>query len=393
MADPAAIMLCCHAFPAFSETFVVEHAVLLASAGHQVTVCATEVDQPAVQALNRSRGVNLRAADIDRSMADRGGIGRTMWLMRRLGWRYRARTRHLTGRERVAAASLLEVFAAQSRPTIVHAHFGPMAVQAAVAARICGLPLIAEFHGYDVTSHVAKHGWDAYREHLRDATLVVHSQFVGGLVREHLGRECTLVPFGVDTSRFESPARASSWPVPLKLLVVGRLMPQKGQEVALQALARLDPALDARLTVVGDGDSRRSLEQLASELGIAGRVTFTGSIPHPEVARIMAASDMLLVPSRTSAKGWKEAFCLVALEGMATGMTVVATDCGGLGETVGTGGVVVAENNPAALAAGVASAIQQGTPEYWQKRALAKAASYPIAAMRKAYLALASRIA
>ncbi|OLC06450.1 MAG: hypothetical protein AUH42_05535 [Gemmatimonadetes bacterium 13_1_40CM_70_11] len=114
-------------------------------------------------------------------------------------------------------------------------------------------------------------------------------------------------------------ARGASGPV---LVAVGRLVPEKGFDLLLQALARVRLQMPtARLVIVGDGPSRVSLERLARRLGIEGAVSWTGFLDNP--FPYMAAADAVVVPSR-----W-ETFANVVPEAMALGVPVIATRCGG----------------------------------------------------------------
>jgi glycogen synthase len=115
------------------------------------------------------------------------------------------------------------------------------------------------------------------------------------------------------------------------LLFVGRLVSDKGADLLLQALAKLP---GRRLTIVGDGPEAAALVWRAEEWKVAERVTFTGAKRGEELARLMNAHHILVVPSR-----WAEPFGIVALEGAASGCAVVASDGGGLPEAVGPCGV------------------------------------------------------
>jgi glycogen synthase len=154
---------------------------------------------------------------------------------------------------------------------------------------------------------------------------------------------------GVNASRFR-PGPERSWRG--ELLCLGRIDPRKGIEVALRALA-LEPLAGCRLRVVGDGDRGHlaELEELASRLGIAGRVVFE-QVPGERVPALLAGADALLFPVQ-----WEEPWGLVPLEAMAAGTPVVATGTGGSGEylTDGVNSLVYApRDDPAALAEAVA---------------------------------------
>jgi D-inositol-3-phosphate glycosyltransferase len=148
-----------------------------------------------------------------------------------------------------------------------------------------------------------------------------------------------VVPCGVDTARFRplprDRARArlgleASEPV---VLFVGRIEPLKGIDVLIRAAAQLEGRF--RVLVVGgdDKDAARKAEllALASELGLADKVTFIDAVRHDDLPTYYSASDICVVPS------YYESFGLVALEAMACGVPVVASRVGGLKETVQDG--------------------------------------------------------
>lgn len=156
--------------------------------------------------------------------------------------------------------------------------------------------------------------------------------FASAHLREHAERTTTwdladrvVVPHGLDLSRVGAsapPGRA--WRG--RLLFVGRLVPEKGVEVAIRAVAAVR---GARLDVVGTGPTgyRRRLEDVVAELDVADRVTLVGEEGGDRLRRRWADADALLFPSQ-----WPEPFGIVPLEAMAAGLPVVATGTGGSGE-------------------------------------------------------------
>ena len=108
-------------------------------------------------------------------------------------------------------------------------------------------------------------------------------------------------------------------------LFVGRLSPEKGIETLVDAAAAV-PGLPVR--IVGDGPSRSDLERRARERG-AGNVTFVGRRPRADVVAMMKEARVLVVPSV-----WHEPFGYVAVEAMACGLPVIASEAGGLRELV-----------------------------------------------------------
>jgi glycogen(starch) synthase len=116
---------------------------------------------------------------------------------------------------------------------------------------------------------------------------------------------------------------------PPQLLCVGRLVHEKGFDLALAAFSTvLDGFPRARLLIAGDGPERQRLTQRTSKLGLASSVDFLGSVPPETVLRLMNKATLVIIPSRV------EGFGLVALESALMARPVVATNIGGLSEVV-----------------------------------------------------------
>ncbi len=128
---------------------------------------------------------------------------------------------------------------------------------------------------------------------------------------------------------------------PNELIFLGRLVTEKGLDLLLEAVAKIN----ARLTIVGGGPERAAMENLARQLGLAERVQFVGSKCGAELVALLQAHKILVVPSR-----YDEPFGVVALEGIASGCVVVASSGGGLPEAVGPCGVTFPNGDVAALA-------------------------------------------
>lgn len=114
--------------------------------------------------------------------------------------------------------------------------------------------------------------------------------------------------------------------------LVSRLEPIKGMDLVVPAFAEvLKHYPDTQLLVVGDGTLRASMEEQAAQLGCADRVRFVGRQPQEELSQWYSQMDIVLMPSRS------EGFGLTAIEAMAHGCVVVASDVGGLPEVVRDG--------------------------------------------------------
>ncbi|MDX1531860.1 MAG: glycosyltransferase family 4 protein, partial [Rhodothermales bacterium] len=129
----------------------------------------------------------------------------------------------------------------------------------------------------------------------------------------------------------------------------GRLVPKKGVDVLLRAMARVVEALpEARLLLLGDGPERGRLERLAAELELGGAVAFLGHRPRAEMERLVAEAWVQAVPSV-----WAEPFGLVTAEALMRGTAVVTSNTGGTSEQVleDETGLVVPPGDAEALAA------------------------------------------
>ena len=120
----------------------------------------------------------------------------------------------------------------------------------------------------------------------------------------------------------------------LKLLYAGRLAADKGVETTIEAMAHLvreRGVLGVRLSLAGSGsaDYTNHLRQLVADADLDSHITFLGWIPHEKMADLMHQFDALLVPSK-----WPEPFARVVLEGMVSGLVVIATPTGGTSEII-----------------------------------------------------------
>jgi glycosyltransferase involved in cell wall biosynthesis len=166
-----------------------------------------------------------------------------------------------------------------------------------------------------------------------------------------------LAPHGVDTERFTPPARTDhgggSDGRPLRILAVGRLVPKKGYPVLLEALARLQlDGTDFDCQIVGGGELRAELRELAGTLGVQDKVSFAGSLSQPEVNEQLARADVFVQASVVTENGDRDGIPNALLEAMSSGLAVVGSAVAGIPEVVtdGVTGLVVPPGDAPALA-------------------------------------------
>jgi glycosyltransferase involved in cell wall biosynthesis len=129
---------------------------------------------------------------------------------------------------------------------------------------------------------------------------------------------------------------------------VGRLVPEKGVDVLLEALAELPGVW--RLRVVGHGPEEERLKAQVRQLGLSHRVTFEGWLPSVRMPAFYRELDALVLPSR-SRPNWVEQFGRVLIEAMACAVPVIGSDCGEIPHVIGDAGLVFPEDDAAALRA------------------------------------------
>ncbi len=163
-----------------------------------------------------------------------------------------------------------------------------------------------------------------------------------------------MIPNGVGPEFFRGPKSAPDHPGPFRLVFVGRLAPQKNVSLLLRAMAEL--TLPTELVVVGDGEERMMLEQLADELGLTN-VRFIGAQTGSDLIGWYHWADAFVLTSK------KESTGLVLLEAMAAGLPIVAAAVVGVVDTVGMSGLL-----PSADAASFAKAVDSvvADPELWR---------------------------
>ena len=139
------------------------------------------------------------------------------------------------------------------------------------------------------------------------------------------------------------------------LICVSRLVPGKGLELLVRALGTLRAqGMQPRLTIVGSGPEEVALLALAGQLRVGEQITFAGMRSGEELARLLNAHRIVVIPSL-----FAETFGLVALEGAACGCLVIGSDRGGLPEAIGPCGLTFSADNPDALAGQLARALNE----------------------------------
>lgn len=268
-----------------------------------------------------------------------------------------------------AGRALLRHLITAWRPSVAHLHgYGYLIVDCAAGfLRDAGVPYVLTSHGLPVSQgegrlRIVKTA--AYR--LYQATLANRTAFGATAVTAvswsamppHV--QGTVVANGVaPLPVIEPPERSEQEAAGWRIGACGRLAPSKGFDVLLRALAYL-PDVPVECVVAGaDGGHLAQLVRLAQKLGPNATVQFPGPVDRDGIARLMAWSDVVVMPSR------HEPFGLVAFEALAAGKRVVASRTGGLADWLQDPAlpvVLVEPGDENALAEGIVTAVRRGAP-------------------------------
>ena len=266
---------------------------------------------------------------------------------------------------------------------VLHVYFGHIAVHLLPLLEIAEVPVVVSFHGADAQVDVER---AAHREALQRVfalatLLLVRSESLAerlvahGAPREKIRLHRTGVPLGeIVFSQREMPADGA-W----RCVQAGRLIEKKGIATTLAAFAEFARGYpQATLTIAGEGPLRDALWRRASELGIAGRVFFTGFLEQEKLRALYAQAHLFLHPSEMGPDGNQEGVPNAMLEAMASGLPVLATRHGGIPEAVehGVSGLLVQEKDSRALA----GALMELSTDPERYRAMSAAAARRVAA-------------
>ncbi|MGH2395796.1 MAG: glycosyltransferase family 4 protein [bacterium] len=252
----------------------------------------------------------------------------------------------------------------RTRPDIVHLHLFKARLLGGLAARLAGVPLVAEtFHGTLFEEY--------FSPPIRWVVVVIERLLARSMhaivaISEQVARELvdlrvatrdklTVIPLGLDLSRFSEPARPATLRVELSIAehvplvgMVGRLVPIKGVSFFIAAAKQIVQQIpNAHFVVIGDGPDRLRLERQVDEAGLRDHVRFLGW--RKDLERLYPDLDVVVLSSMN------EGTPVAIIEAMAAGRPVVASCVGGVPDVIedGVTGLLVPSKDPAALASAV----------------------------------------
>lgn len=345
-------------YPRFSETFIVNEILAHEAAGVAVEIFAMRAPTEGRfhEQLARVRAPvtylphhGLRAADFWEQVRGAAAADRGFWA--RL-----APAQHEEVHDVAQAMALAELLAARGIAH-VHAHFASSATSVArLAARLAGVPYSFTAHAKDLY-HESVDPADLRRKLADAAAVVTVSDYNLAYLRESFGADAARVRRvynGLELARFPYAPPSDR---PQRILAVGRLVEKKGFDVLVEACALLrEGGRRVECLIVGEGERRSDLAALIEARGLGRLVHLVGPQPQGEVARLVRSGAVFAAPCVVGADGNRDGMPTVLLEAMALGTPCVATDVTGIPELIedGSSGLLVAQRDPAGLAAALA---------------------------------------
>ena len=247
------------------------------------------------------------------------------------------------------------------------------------AARRAGIPYLVYVNGGDLLREKRKaksltRRLGARRIFSAAAGIVATSRWVADLSAEVMGVVGVRKPppikafdLGTDPAWFHPAAGRGSlrsrWKIGMAPLIitVARLVPHKGQDVGIRALAKLQYEFpEIRYVLVGEGPEERRLRDLAVSLGVSDRVVFAGVLKDEELPEAYSTATVYLGASRVDRELDVEGFGISFTEAAACGLPVVAGDSGGIRSAVRDGetGILVPPSDVDAIAAALATLLR-----------------------------------
>ena len=232
------------------------------------------------------------------------------------------------------------------RPDVVHAHDWLVAQSAVTLAEVTGAPLVTTMHATEAGRHqgwlpaplnVAIHSVERWLVQRSDAVITCSTAMHDEVVKlfEVADTHVTVVPNGIDAARWRAPAaaraaaRARYGAAGPLLVYAGRLVHEKGVQTLLDALRELRTQHDGlRLAIAGTGVYEPQLRARARRLRVARSIDWLGFVAEDDLAALLGAADVVVVPSLY------EPFGIVALEAAAAHTSLVVAESGGLADLV-----------------------------------------------------------
>ena len=216
-------------------------------------------------------------------------------------------------------------------PDVIYAHFVYNMAYAAPLKTKYKIPLIGIEHWSELNKDELKPlvrylGTIAYNNVDR---LIAVSNSLRLKIKKHFGKDSIVVHNMVGELFVNNLHRGNTSPSKTIFISVGSLVPVKGYDILIEALAMISGDLPKwELRLIGEGKERTRLQKMIDDLGLSGNITLYGRKNKQEIIRYLSESSIYISSSRS------ENFSVSVLEALSIGLPVVATICGGIRECI-----------------------------------------------------------
>ena len=241
--------------------------------------------------------------------------------------------------------------------TAMHAHFAGLAARTAWwIKRLFGIPYSFTGHANDIFVERPDQRLPL-KQLIKDAEFVAtETDFSTDYLQSKFPESANKIHrvyngLNLDPFRMANPAAGS-----LEIISIGRLIPKKGFELLVNACnVLMSRGLQLHCRIVGSGPEHVPLRQLIDRLGLGKFIELTGPKAQPEIVDLLAQSNLFVFPAVEDGSGDRDNLPTVIIEAMASGLPVVATGLGGIGEIVThqANGLIVPEGDVDALATAI----------------------------------------
>jgi colanic acid/amylovoran biosynthesis glycosyltransferase len=350
-------------FPKISETFILSEIVELEKLGLPVTLFSLLREQE--ETLHPQAAAMLDRVQFARLASREVMASQWFWLMRKPAPYVRAWWRAIWGNRQslgflLRALMIVPIAAHFAREALrlgIDRVHGAWATHPALAAYVIhlltGIPYSFTVHSHEL--YIDRTMLDEKIAHADFFTTIsdYNRRMIASLYGHDAERKMRVIHCGVRPDVFRPITRSGSRG-PFTILCVASLERHKGHIFLLEACAELRRrGVAFRCQLVGDGEDRPMLEQLAANLGVAGEIEFLGPQPSPRVVELLQQADVVTLQSVMLPNGMSEGIPVALMEALATERPVVASDLRGIPELVEheRSGLLVPPGDPEALAA------------------------------------------
>jgi glycosyltransferase involved in cell wall biosynthesis len=243
------------------------------------------------------------------------------------------------------------------RVSHIHGHFihAPSSV-AYYAHLLSGKTLTISAHAKDIWESPL---WDLQRK-IKASNWVASCHHEAAEYLQNISEDpqkIHLIHHGIDFKRFpikkvhKNDRDGSSSDKQVRLITLGRLVPKKGFDTLLKALALLPSNLHWHMILAGGGEDKRKLKSLAQNLGMRSKIDFAGPLSAHEVKHLYEKGDVFILPAKVTESGDRDGIPNVLMEAMSQGVSVISTFVGGIPELITheKNGMLVQPDDPQGL--------------------------------------------